>query len=285
MVRRRKRHPDPAAGTAPASSSRSSRHPACRASTAANLLSVTSRTRCGWRASASPTSTNASAPIYSAERRVATTILSAPGDIQIHLRARARTAAEARVIAESLGAKIQDELGRAVYTLADEPLEAVVAGLLREKGLKLAAAESCTGGLLAGKITAVPGSSEFFAGSLVSYSEQAKIDWLGVDAAILEAHGAVSEPAAAAMAQAARGCAAQALGSPAIGIATTGIAGPAGATEENPVGTVYFGIADDNGVVVKRRQLGAGRDRVRALAVQTGLDLIRRRVLGLPVSA
>ena len=223
-------------------------------------------------------------PIYSAERRVATTILSAPGDIQIHLRARARTAAEARVIAESLGTKIQDELGRAVYTLVDEPLEAVVAGLLREKGLKLAAAESCTGGLLAGKITAVPGSSEFFAGSLVSYSEQAKIDWLGVDAAILEAHGAVSEPAAAAMAQAARGCAAQALGSPAIGIATTGIAGPAGATEENPVGTVYFGIADDNGVVVKRRQLGAGRDRVRALAVQTGLDLIRRRVLGLPVS-
>lgn len=221
-------------------------------------------------------------PIYSAEPRVAATILSAPGDIQIHLRARARSEDEARVIAENLGGKIQAELGHAVYTLVDEPLEAVVCALLREKGIKLAAAESCTGGLLAGKITAVPGSSEFFAGGFVSYSGKAKLDWLGVDAAILAAHGAVSEPAAAAMAQAARDRAAKALGGPALGISVTGVAGPAGGTEEHPVGTVYFGIADAGGVSVKRRQLGGGRGRVRTLAVHTGLDLIRRRVLGLP---
>ncbi len=220
-------------------------------------------------------------PIYSVEERVATTILSAPGDIQIHLRARAQTEVEAREIAESLGANIQGELGEAVYTLLNEPLEAVVAGLLRAKGLKLAAAESCTGGLLAGKITDVPGSSEFFAGSFVSYSNNAKINWLGVDPAILEAHGAVSEPTSAAMAEAARDHAAKVLGGPAIGISTTGIAGPGGGTDEDPVGTVYFGIADDNGVIVKRRQLGGGRDRVRTLAVHTGLELLRRRVLGL----
>ncbi len=221
-------------------------------------------------------------PIYSAEPRVATTILSAPGDIQIHLRARAGSEDEARAIAENLGAKIQAELGHAVYTLVDRPLEAVVAALLREKGIKLAAAESCTGGLLAGKITAVPGSSEFFAGSLVSYSDKAKIDWLGVDAAMLAARGAVSEPAAAAMAQAARARAAKALGGPALGVSVTGIAGPGGATEENPVGTVYFGIADDEGAAVKRRSLGGGRGRVRTLAVHTALEIVRRRVLGLP---
>ena len=221
-------------------------------------------------------------PIYSAEPRVATTILSAPGDIQIHLRARARSEDEARAIAENLGGKIQAELGHAVYTLVDRPLEAVVAALLREKGIKLAAAESCTGGLLAGKITAVPGSSEFFAGSLVSYSDKAKIDWLGVDAAMLAASGAVSEPAAAAMAQAARARAAKALGGPALGVSVTGIAGPGGASEENPVGTVYFGIADDEGAAVKRRSLGGGRGRVRTLAVHTALEIVRRRVLGLP---
>ena len=221
-------------------------------------------------------------PIYSAEPRVATTILSAPGDIQIHLRARAGSEDEARAIAENLGAKIQAELGHAVYTLVDRPLEAVVAALLREKGIKLAAAESCTGGLLAGKITAVPGSSEFFAGSLVSYSDKAKIDWLGVDAAMLAARGAVSEPAAAAMAQAARARAAKALGGPALGVSVTGIAGPGGATEENPVGTVYFGIADDEGAAVKRRSLGGGRGRVRTLAVHTALEIVRRRVLDLP---
>jgi len=152
---------------------------------------------------------------------------------------------------------------------------------MRTKGLKLAAAESCTGGLLAGKITDVPGSSEFFAGSFVSYANNAKINWLGVDAAIIEAHGAVSEPTAAAMATAARDHATKVLGSPAIGISTTGFAGPDGGTDDNPVGTVYFGIADDEGVVVKRRQLGGGRDRIRTLAVQTALELLRRRLLGL----
>jgi nicotinamide-nucleotide amidase len=220
-------------------------------------------------------------PIYSIEERVATTILSAPGDIQIHLRARAQTEVEARGIAEGLGTKIQRELGDAVYTLLNESLEVVVAGLMRTKGLKLAAAESCTGGLLAGKITDVPGSSEFFAGSFVSYANNAKINWLGVDAAIIEVHGAVSELTAAAMATAARDHAAKVLGGPAIGISTTGIAGPDGGTDENPVGTVYFGIADADGVVVKRRQLGGGRDRIRTLAVQTALELLRRRLLGL----
>lgn len=219
-------------------------------------------------------------PIYAPEKRVATTLLSAPGDIQIHLVAQAADASEARAVAEALGRRIQEELGDAVYSLDGAPLDATVATLLRERGWKLAVAESCTGGLVASRLTDRPGSSEFFAGGIVSYSVAAKRDWLGVDSALLAAQGAVSEPTAAAMAAAARNRAA-ALGEPAAGLAVTGYAGPGGGTERDPLGTVYFGVADSAGMQVTRRQFGGGRQRVRALAAQTALELLRRRVLGL----
>ena len=220
-------------------------------------------------------------PIYSAEPRVATTILSSPGDIQIHLVAQAGDEEQARTIAERLGDRIRQELRDAVYSLDGEPLNSTVANLLRERGWKLAVAESCTGGLLAGRLTDFPGSSEFFAGGIVTYSDFAKRTWLGVDTEALDLHGAVSEQSAAAMAAEARDLAAQALGEPAAGVSTTGYAGPAGGTKQDPVGTVYFGIASAAGVRVHRRRLGGGRRRVRTLAVQTALELLRRRILGL----
>ena len=159
-----------------------------------------------------------------------------------------------------------------------------MAGLLVQKGIKLAVAESCTGGLLAGSLTEIAGSSEFFAGGIVSYADSAKSGWLGVDESILSEHGAVSEPAATAMAQAARERAAGALGEPAVGLSTTGYAGPTGGSEADPVGTVYIGIADGDGAHCSRHLLGRGRTRVRTLAVQTALDILRRRVSGLAVA-
>lgn len=222
--------------------------------------------------------------IYSSETRVATTILSAPGDIQIHLRAQAGNQDEARLIATALGSAIREELGEAVYSTDGGSLDTTVASLLRDKGIKLAVAESFTGGLLSARLTDTPGSSEFFAGGIVSYGDAAKRDWLGIDRELLARSGAVSSEAAAAMAEAARNRAAEVLGQPATGVSTTGFAGPTGGNQEDPVGTAYFGIADESGTRVHRRQMGGGRRRIRILGVQTALDLLRRRVLQLPCS-
>ncbi len=219
-------------------------------------------------------------PIYAAEERVVTTLLSAPGDVQIHLRAQAEDEDTARGIATGLGERIRAELGTRVYSEHGESLEATVAAILRDKGRHLAVAESITGGLLAGALTAVPGSSEFFAGGITSYADAAKRDWLGIDASALSSAGAVSPEVAEAMAKAARGRAAETLGEPALGVSTTGYAGPGGGTERDPVGTVYIGIADASGCRVHRRSLGRARHRVRTLAVRTALDLLRRRLLG-----
>ena len=221
------------------------------------------------------------APIYEGSSGIETTILSAPGDVQVHLRAQADSEEDARALAEELGARILAELGDAVYSRDGTPLDETVARLLQEQGRKLAVAESCTGGLLAGKLTDMAGSSEFFAGGFVSYSNGAKSEWLGVDEEILATRGAVSAETAAAMAECARRHAAQALGEPAVGVSTTGYAGPSGGTEDDPVGTVYFGIADEKGARVHRRRLGSGRKRIRTMGVQTALEILRRRILGL----
>lgn len=219
-------------------------------------------------------------PIYAAEGRVVTTLLSSPGDVQIHLRAQADDEDAASAIATGLGERIRAELGTRVYSENGESLEATVAAILRDKGWHLAVAESITGGLLAGALTAVPCSSEFFAGGITSYADAAKRDWLGIDASALSSAGAVSAEVAEAMAMAARRRAADALGEPAWGVSTTGYAGPGGGTERDPVGTVYLGIADASGCRVHRRSLGRERNRVRTLAVRTALDLLRRRLLG-----
>ena len=218
-------------------------------------------------------------PIYSAEERASTTILAAPSDIQLHIRGRAKTEAKAQVIAEAVASKVRDELGDHVYSDKDEPLEVVVGSLLRERSLLLGLAESCTGGLLAERITDVPGSSDYFVGAFVSYRIEAKAQWLGVPSAVLEEFGPVSEQVTAEMAARARGAAGGA--GKAIGAAITGIAGPAGGTDETPVGTVFLSVADEAGVLVKKHKFNGDRERVRALAAQLTLELIRRRLLGL----
>jgi nicotinamide-nucleotide amidase len=213
-------------------------------------------------------------PIYSEEKRVATTILASPGEIQIHLRARASTQEEARQIAEALGQKVEAELTPYVFTRKDEPIEQVVARLFREKGKTLAVAESCTGGELAEKITSAPGSSEYFVGGFVTYTEGAKTSWLGVKDSTLREFGAVSKETAEEMALAVRDKA-----KTSIGISTTGVAGPGGGTEKTPIGTVFIGVADEQGVEVTEIHVGGERDLVRMFAVQKAMDLVRRKVL------
>jgi nicotinamide-nucleotide amidase len=214
-------------------------------------------------------------PIYSAEKRVATTILASPGEIQLHLRARASTQDEARQIAEALGQKVEAELAPYVFTRKDEPIEQVVARLFREQGKTLAVAESCTGGLLAERITSAPGSSEYFVGGFVTYTEGAKAGWLGVKDSTLREFGAVSKETAEEMALAVRSKA-----KASIGVSTTGIAGPGGGSEKTPVGTVFIGVADAQGVEVTEIHVGGERDLVRMFAVQKAMDLVRRKVSG-----
>jgi nicotinamide-nucleotide amidase len=155
-------------------------------------------------------------------------------------------------------------------------LQQLVVELLTERGLHISCAESCTGGLLAGAITSVPGSSAVMERSFVTYANEAKVDVLGVPAEQLEEHGAVSESVAAAMAE---GCLA-ASGAD-LALAITGIAGPDGGSPEKPVGTVVHALADRDGTVVRTINAGGSRDEVRDRSVHFALDMARRRLQGL----
>lgn len=215
-------------------------------------------------------------PIYEAEKRAATTILSKPGDIQLHIRGRAETVEEARAIAEAVAGQVTEELGEHVYVQEDVGLETVVGRLLIKRGLRLSLAESCTGGLLAERMSREPGSSKYLFGSFVTYDEEAKIAWLGVRRETLKKHGAVSEACAKEMAERAR----DAAGGPgqAVGVSITGFAGPGGGTDETPVGTIFIGLADDGETRIVRRQFGGDRGRNRSMASTTALDMLRRRL-------
>ena len=215
------------------------------------------------------------APVYTKYKNPSTTILSSPGDLSVHLRAQAQTEEQADALLREVGTRIGELLGEKIYTEdADEPLEAVVGRLLRKHRATVATAESCTGGLIAYRLTEVGGSSDYFVGAYVTYSDQQKHETLGVPKELIHKHTAVSEPAAAAMAEGARS-----RGNATYGLSATGYAGPTGGTEFNPVGTVFLGIAGPQGTRVLRIRYGADRQRIRALAAQAALDLLRRTLL------
>jgi nicotinamide-nucleotide amidase len=211
------------------------------------------------------------APVYTQYANPATTILAAPGDIQIHLRARCADEREAEALLAELGARIENLLGDRIYSHTGEPLEAVVARLLRGAGATLSVAESCTGGLLGERITSVAGSSDYFTGGFIVYSNRMKTDLLGVEAGLIEERGAVSEAVAEAMA-----CGARVRTGSTYALSITGVAGPGGGTEAKPVGTVVIGLASPSGCQTRRVRFLGERGRVRALAAQSALDLLRR---------
>ncbi len=218
----------------------------------------------------------AAAPVYKTFTNPRTTILGAAGQVELHLTAEGRSEAEAEVLLEALAVGIRQALPGRIFSEDGRELPEVVADLLRERGRTLALAESCTGGLLSARLTDVAGASAFLDRSLVTYSNRAKVEELGVDAGLVQRKGAVSEEVAAAMAEGAR----RVAGSD-IGVAITGIAGPDGGTPEKPVGLVYVALEGAAGTRVRRAVFPGGRERVRYQATQVALEMLRRGLLGL----
>jgi nicotinamide-nucleotide amidase len=215
-------------------------------------------------------------PVYKKYQNPVTTILAANGDLQVHLRARCGTEAEADALLAEVTAPIEQLLGDRLYSRTGDALEVVVGGLLRERNATVAVAESCTGGMLGARFTTVPGSSDYFMGGFIAYSNALKQKLLGVSVETLEQFGAVSKETAEAMAVGTR----RWTGST-YAISITGVAGPDGGTEEKPVGLVYIGIADEAGTVVTQRRFLGDRQRIRVFTTQHALDLLRRKIQGL----
>jgi nicotinamide-nucleotide amidase len=219
------------------------------------------------------------APIYKHYPDIETTILASGGDIQLNLICEkpALDLAQARV--DELAGRIEEELDELIYSTQGETLEEIVLLYLGMKGATLAVAESCTGGMVAERITSIPGSSRAFRGGAVVYSDELKTLFAGVDPALIAQHGAVSAQVAKAMAEGIR----KKTGAT-TGLAVTGIAGPGGGTEEKPVGLVYIAVAHGKEVEVAEKNFAAfstqsTRERVRMLSAQAALDMVRRRLM------
>jgi competence/damage-inducible protein CinA-like protein len=213
------------------------------------------------------------APVYTKYRNPLTTILFKDGQIELHLTAQARNESETVKLLDDLAGRLDEVLGEYIFSRSNETLEEVVGQLLKLRGYTLSTAESCTGGLLAGRITDVPGSSEYFLEGVVSYSNEAKIDLLRVPKKLIETHGAVSEQVAGAMAAGIRKRAGSTLG-----IGVTGVAGPGGGSDEKPVGLVYIALADDSQITTRRFIFPGDRQFIRLLSVNAALDMVRRRI-------
>jgi len=215
------------------------------------------------------------APVYKKYENPATTILAAAGDIQIHLRARCGTESEAEALLAEVAGPIELLLGDRIYSRNGDSIEAVAGELLRKSQATIAVAESCTGGLLGERLTSLAGSSEYFIGGFITYSNDMKVELLGVPPEILAQHGAVSKEAAEAMAVGARR-----RTNSTYALSVTGIAGPDGGSDAKPVGLTYIGLADAEGVHVLQRQFIGDRARIRSFASQMALDFLRRRLTG-----
>ncbi|MCS7078678.1 MAG: competence/damage-inducible protein A [Chloracidobacterium sp.] len=214
------------------------------------------------------------APIYTRYTNPTTTILFNNTEVELHFTAKAPSDAEADALLDKLVGQVEEALGANVFSHRGETLEQVIGLRLTVKGYTIATAESCTGGLLAKRLTDVPGSSKYFIEGVVAYANEAKTRLLGVPAELIATHGAVSAEVAEAMAAGVK-----ARAQTTIGVGVTGIAGPDGGTDEKPVGLVYVGVAGDFVTTHRRFILPGDRDRIRQLASQVALDLVRRTFL------
>jgi competence/damage-inducible protein CinA-like protein len=221
------------------------------------------------------------APVYgkwaTQEAPISTTILAVLGQIELHLTMQAARKAEADAALDAAVLELQNLLGASVYSVDGRALEHVVGDLLREHKMTIAVAESCTGGLLASRLTDVPGSSDYVDRGVVCYSNRSKTELAGVPEALIQEHGAVSEPVAKAMAEGIRSRAAAN-----VGVGITGIAGPGGGTPEKPVGTVAVAVAVNAEVRVRTFQFFGNREMVKFQAAQSALNMTRLMVLGHP---
>jgi nicotinamide-nucleotide amidase len=201
-----------------------------------------------------------------------------PSFPEIHIRVIVRGIDEKEVAAQhkQCEEEISERLGAYLYGTGDEVLESVVGRLLGEKKASIAVAESCTGGLIAHRITEVPGSSDYFRRGVVAYSNEAKEELLGVSSSVLKKYGPVSTETAEQMAIGVRE-----NSEATIGVATTGIAGPTGGTPEAPVGRVFIALAADDILEVKQYDFFGDRHAVKLMASAVALDTVRRYLLGI----
>ena len=190
-----------------------------------------------------------------------------PGEVDVRIVGKAKAIEQADAI-------IRSKLGPSIFSAADESLEEVIVKLLAQRNQTLAVAESCTGGLLADRITNVPGASAVFLAGYVCYANQAKIGMLNVDPQLIEKDGAVSEHVARALAEHARACARADYA-----LATTGVAGPSGGSPEKPLGTVYIALATSRETIAKKFFFPTDRETFKQIATQAALELLRRNLI------
>jgi nicotinamide-nucleotide amidase len=214
------------------------------------------------------------APIYKLYADVQTTILAGAGEIQLHLKTRAASLEAAQARVDQLVEKIEEELGDSVFSDNGDSIEQIVGYYLQMRNATLAVAESCTGGLLAERITSVSGSSRYFVGGAVVYSNQLKTAFADVPAELIEKHGAVSREVAAALAEGIRR-----RSDATLGLGITGVAGPTGGTDAKPVGLVFHALASDAGTEVVERKFPGDRKRIRRFASQQALDMVRKKLM------
>jgi len=214
------------------------------------------------------------APVYTQYDNPQTTILFNQSEIEIHLTARGRTDEEVNALLDKVVLQIEEKLGNSIFSFNGEKMEEILGLKLSLGGYTLAVAESCTGGLLAQRITEVPGSSKYFIEGVVTYANEAKTRALGVEPILLLEHGAVSAPVAEAMAEGIR----KRAGTD-FGISITGIAGPGGGSEEKPVGTVFIALASEAGTEHRRFKLPGDRNLIRWRASQAAMEMLRRKLL------
>jgi nicotinamide-nucleotide amidase len=213
-------------------------------------------------------------PIYQRYADVETTILAGAGEVELHFKSRAATHEAAQRRVDEVAGAVEDELDDAVYARNGESLEQIVGYWLQMRNATLAVAESCTGGLLAERITSVPGSSRYFLGGAIVYSNTLKTELAGVPAEMIDRHGAVSREVAAALAEGIRYRCESTLG-----VGVTGVAGPAGGTPDKPVGLVFHAVASDTGTELVQRNFPGYRKRIRRFASTMALDMVRRKLM------
>ena len=214
------------------------------------------------------------APIYKRYPDVETTILAGAGEIELHFKSRGVTIDQAQARSDEVAGLVEDELDDAVYSRNGESLEQIVGYWMQMRNATLAVAESCTGGLLAERITSVSGSSRYFLGGAVVYSNALKTELAGVPTEMIERHGAVSREVAAALAEGIRYRCESTLG-----VGVTGVAGPSGGSPEKPVGLVFHAVASDSGTEVVQRNFPGDRKRIRRFASTMALDMVRKKLM------
>jgi nicotinamide-nucleotide amidase len=213
-------------------------------------------------------------PVYKRYADVNTTVLASPGEVQVHLRMWTDDAAHAKKTFAEIEQGFDIALTDRIFSRDGSPLQDVVARLLTLNNATIAAAESCTGGLLAERLTSIAGSSIYFLGGVVCYSNEMKTAWADVPKELIEAKGAVSAEVAVALAEGIR----RRVGST-LGVGITGIAGPGGGSEEKPVGTVHVALASVNETKAKALRFPGDREMIRMQAAQAALDLVRLHFL------